>query len=348
MPSIFNKIKSLFTNETDAVQESRDTSLTQLNMEKPLNETPQIQELVANGQVAEALQRLIKKGNADMSFLQNRLGKAFQDWQKKEIDNETWTCIQNQITFGVLASLPQETKALLPISKEEIRKFIGNGNTEGTVQRMAITGNIEIQLLKNRYETTLFDFYRGFINFNELEIQQARINYAILETLPKETRQTTTVSMDEVYQLAHTQNLKAALDLFVQSGSDEAILLQARFNTAQNAKNMGLIRFNEWAHTQSQLNNALFGFNSKETTTKTPISEEKTTTKTIITDEIRQLLNKNKIEEALILLSKSETNAFFLLKSRFRELQHAKKLGIISFNQQADTLNQIKDDILKM
>ena len=348
MPSIFNKIKSLFTNETDAVQERRDTSLTKPNIEKPLDETAQIQELVGNGQIVEALQRLIKNGNADMSFLQNRLGKAFQDWQKKEIDNETWTCIRNQIVSGILASLPQETKALLPISESEVRKLIGKGNTEEALQRRAITGNMETQLLKNRYEATLFDFYRGFINFKELEIQQARINYAILETLPKETRQTTPVSMDEVYQLAHTKNLKAALDLFVQSGSDEALMLQARFNTAQNAQNLGLIRFNEWAHTQSQLNNALFSFNSKETTTKTPISEEKTTTKTIITDEIRQLLNKNKIEEALILLSKSETNAFFLLKSRFRQLQHAKKLGIISFNQQTDMLNQIKDDILKM
>ena len=119
MPSIFNKIKSLFTNETDAVQERRDTSLTKPNIEKPLDETAQIQQLVAIGQVAEALQRLCKNGNTDMSFLQNRLGKAFQDWQKKEIDNETWTCIQNQIAFGILASLPQETKALLPFLRQK-------------------------------------------------------------------------------------------------------------------------------------------------------------------------------------------------------------------------------------
>ena len=239
-------------------------------------------------------------------------------------------------------------KGTIAISKAEIRKLIGNGNTEETLQRMAITGNIETELLKKRYETAMIDFYRGFMPFKELETHQARINYEILETLPKETRQKTTVSMDDVNQLARTKNLKTALDLFVQSGSDEALLLQARFNTAQKARNMGLIRSDEWAHTQLQVNNTLFSFNSKETTTKTPVNEEKTATKTIVTDEIRQLLDKNKIEEALILLSKSETNAFFLLKSRFRQLQWDKKLGIITFTEQADTLNQIKDDILKM
>ena len=138
---------------------------------------------------------------------------------------------------------------------------------------------------KNRYEATLFDFYRGFINFKELEIQQARINYALLETLPKETRQTPPVSMDDVYQLAHTKNLKAALDLFVQSGSDEALLLQARFNTAQKASHLGLIRADEWAHTQLQVNNALLGILPKETTTQMP----KTVRKTIVIEGIRQL-----------------------------------------------------------
>lgn len=149
----------------------------------------------------------------------------------------------------------------LVYSRDQILKLIGEGNTEEALGKLTKAESNDFKLLKARFDAARQDYFiHKVIDFQTWAITQAQINYAILELLPKNEREKRPVSRDQVNRLVNENKTEETLRLLFQAGYDDAILVQARFITAQKLFAKGLINSETWEQVQAQIRYAILEF----------------------------------------------------------------------------------------
>lgn len=226
---------------------------------------------------------------------------------------------------------------------ETIRDLIAAGNTEAALRLLVETGDPNAKLLQKQYDTAKDQYSKGLIDFAEWSRTQARINYALLEMEPEATTEPNTagapkaqmaVSRDTILYLVSEGNTGDALQLLMDAGVDDALLLLTRFNASTKQFSMGLIGYDEWARTQAQINYTMLELTPGRHSTETK-------TAAIPRDQIKKLAEAGKLEEALGLLFPAKPDDTALVLARIKTARKYYKLGTID----SENFDQIKAQV---
>lgn len=143
------------------------------------------------------------------------------------------------------------------------------------------------------------------------------------------------IESHSVKMLVADGKTKEALQILIDGGNKDALLLKNRFEDAEKEWKAGLIPYEEWAIAQNRINYSILEFTAKEPTngstqTNGIVKETKKVEFTVETKtKIKELVQQNKTEDALRLY-KDSTDDFILLLARLTNTKRQLDLGMIT------------------
>lgn len=145
---------------------------------------------------------------------------------------------------------------------EQALNLIGQNDTKKAILLLQTSPYTEdLLLLQSRFEKNNRDYTNGTIEFETWDIEQNRINYALLALIPVRPKQTGKVPSSDLERLIMDSNTQGALKLLIDAGSTDAILLQARYLRVMKQRMQGTIDNQTFYRINARINFAILELN---------------------------------------------------------------------------------------
>ena len=112
-------------------------------------------------------------------------------------------------------------------------------------------------LLKSRFNKSNKDFRLGIVDFETWDIEQNRINVALLELIPDRPAKTGKIAGSDIEQLVAKGNVETVLKQLVATGDELAIILQARYLRVSALRMQGTINADTFYKINARISSAI-------------------------------------------------------------------------------------------
>jgi len=141
---------------------------------------------------------------------------------------------------------------------EQALYLIGQNNTKKAIFLLLASPHTEdLLLLQSRFEKNNRDYSNGTIDFETWDIEQNRINYALLALIPVIPKKAGKVAGSDLERLIMESDTQGALKLLIDAGSTDSILLQARYLRVTKQRRQGTIDNQTYYRINARINFAI-------------------------------------------------------------------------------------------